>query len=62
MESLRNSFALLRGHLHSFLIAHLAFDDAPYDADAVVDFWQTLGVGVDMLDKACPLIVLQQYA
>ena len=34
---------------YSFLVAHMAFDDAAYDMDEVIAFWRAVGISADML-------------
>ena len=51
LESLRNSFTLIHERLPAFLEAHLVADMAPADLDAVMQFWQVLGVEADFLEE-----------
>ena len=47
---LRNSFVLLHSHFCAFLLKHVVFDQPMEAAAAVSDFWQLLGIPVDMLE------------
>ena len=51
IESLRNSFSLLEGHLYTFLQQHLAFRGAPHDEEAATQFWAALSVEADVLQQ-----------
>ena len=51
VESLRNSFSLLQGHLYDFLRKHLAFREGDHDHDAARQFWCALGVEADVLQQ-----------
>ena len=51
LEALRNSFAILHAHLPRFLATHLAFRDAIDNSSATEDFWRTMGVDVENLDR-----------
>ena len=49
IESLRNSFSLLREHLWTFLQRHVAFRGTPHDEDEARCLWAALGVDASML-------------
>ena len=51
VEALRNSFALLHGHMVQFLIQRVVFDQPESPPSEVRDFWQLLGIPVDMIDE-----------
>ena len=50
LESLRNSFSLIAGHVFQFIMVVIEFDAAEYDKHDVYAFWAALGVKVDLLD------------
>ena len=50
IESLRNCFNHICGHVRQFLDRCLAFDTGPYDQQAVANFWQALGVEAGWVD------------
>jgi hypothetical protein len=55
VESVRNSFALLHEHLHSFIVRHLSFRHGSSSLDSAVVFWQLLGVEPAMIDLVSEL-------
>lgn len=55
IESVRNGYAALHDYLRLWLLKIVQFQKAPFDEDALGEFWRALGVEADMVQEVMRL-------